>query len=205
MKKNIIIIILAVLTLGLGVFIGYDKFIKKSSCPVCTKCDVKGDTKDTKKSVVYEKYEDNEGTVSKTYMDDILSLSIETKDEKVVKVHNNFASLHPDLGMDVDAVLTFDKNVDSVFSGVLSINMGGVYFFLMEDGTVEYMRYSDIYLSNKYEHKVLEGVNKVIKFENISVNYEPAGTKKTTLAYKSDGTFYDLSKYGILDGDGVDR
>ena len=41
MKKNILIIILAVVVLGLGAFIAYDKLFNKPSCPVCTKCDVK--------------------------------------------------------------------------------------------------------------------------------------------------------------------
>ena len=41
MKKNILIIILIVIALGLGGFIVYDKLINKPSCPVCTKCDVK--------------------------------------------------------------------------------------------------------------------------------------------------------------------
>ena len=201
MKKNILIIILAIIALGLGVFIAYDKLIKESPC---TKCGVDTD-KGVSEVTKYESYEDKEGTVTKTYMDDIMYLSIDVKNKKSVKVENNFAKAHPDLGISEEATLTFDKNVESIFSGTLSINMGGVYFFLMEDGTVEYMRYSDIYLRNSYEHKVLKDVSNVVKFENISVNYDPAGTKKTTLAYKIDGTFYDLSKYGILDGDGVDR
>lgn len=201
MKKNILIIILTIIALGLGVFIAYDKLIKESPC---TKCDVDTD-KGVSEVTKYESYEDKDGTVTKTYMDDIMYLSIDVKNKKSVKVENNFAKAHPDLGMSEEATLTFDKNVESIFSGTLSINMGGVYFFLMEDGTVEYMRYSDIYLRNSYEHKVLKDVSNVVKFENISVNYDPAGTKKTTLAYKIDGTFYDLSKYGILDGDGVDR
>ena len=43
MKKNIVIIILAVLIIGLVAFIGYDKFIKKQPTCNCTKCDVEGD------------------------------------------------------------------------------------------------------------------------------------------------------------------
>ena len=68
--------------------------------------------------------------------------------------------------------------------------------FLLKDGTLEYMKYSDIYNSQKYEHYPIDGVNDILRFDNISLNVkEGAGSRYTAIAYKIDGTYYDLSKF----------
>ena len=203
MKKNILIIILIVIALGLGGFIAYDKLINKTTCPVCNKCDVKTEKKTTKITFDASKCINNADFASQmegaefaeTFYEDTLSFSFDSTGRNV-KIFNKTKN--------EETSMIFDKKVESVFTGLLSINMGSVYFFIMEDGTVEYMRYSDIYLNDIYQAHLLEEVSDVVSFENINLNYNP-GSRVTTIAYKADGTFYDLSQYGILDGDGVNR
>lgn len=52
-----------------------------------------------------------------------------------------------------------------------------------------------IYENNIYEHKPVEGVSDIVRFDNISTNpNEGMEANFTAIAYKADGSFYDLSK-----------
>ncbi len=192
MKKNILIIILAVIALGLGIFVVIDKVSNKPT----TECDCHYKTTEESETIDDSTSEEEQ---DRWHLD-------MTIDQNTVKIVNKLAEERPDLGMSKEATLTFDKNVKSIFEGVLSNNMGTVYFFLMEDGTVEYMRYSDIYLRNNYTHNTIAGVTDVVKLEQVDpYDEEGNATINKVLAYKSDGTAYNLNDYNLLAGDGVDR
>ena len=195
MKKNILIIILGVIVLGLGIYIGVDKFTNKPKC----ECDC--DCKTTEESIPTDKSSDDSSS-SFNYSNDELDITV---NQKIAKITNKQATANPDLGMAAQAELKFDKNVKSVFYGILSNNMGGIYFFLMEDGTVEYMRYSDIYLRNNYTHNTISGVTDVVKIEQANDTDSYGTTIYNVLAYKSDGTTYNLKDYNLFAGDGVSR
>ncbi len=99
-----------------------------------------------------------------------------------------------------DIQLQFDKEVEYIFGGIFGpdYSTDGVFLFLLEDGSVEYMNYSDIYYSNKYEHKPVNGVNDIVRFDNISfskVVENDYNCGYTIIAYKIDGTYYDLSEF----------
>ncbi len=141
-----------------------------------------------------------------------LSFSIDD-DEKIVKIQARYDLMFPSKFSQEDIIngtvkysedidLTFDKEVESIFTGLFNSDgiYGTVILFLLKDGTLEYMKYSDIYISQKYEHHPIEGVNDIIRFDNIYLNLKGStGGKYTAIAYKIDGTYYDLSKLIKLD------
>ncbi len=89
--------------------------------------------------------------------------------------------------------IKFDKKiVDVYFGGMGQSNTGDTLFILLEDGTVEYIPI--VHMFNHVQGAVvsygqLAGITDVTKFVTASTT---GGV--TTLAIKSDGTFYDLSQ-----------
>lgn len=93
--------------------------------------------------------------------------------------------------------ISFDNNIEEIYGANLDFDMYGlVYLFLLEDGSVGYLKFGDIIENEKFEVKKLENVDNIIKFVNISysVDGDNEGRPPTTLLYKNDGSFYDLSK-----------
>ncbi len=89
--------------------------------------------------------------------------------------------------------ISFTKKIIDVFFGGMGQDMSGdTLFILLEDGTVEYIPLVHVFNS---EHETMSsfgtitGVTDVTKFVMAENN---GGTSVTTLAIKSDGTFYDL-------------
>lgn len=68
--------------------------------------------------------------------------------------------------------------------------------FLLEDGSVHYITFKDILDNQNFETKRIENIDGIVKFVNIgySTASDDVGGPSTVIAYKSDGTFYDLSK-----------
>lgn len=91
------------------------------------------------------------------------------------------------------SVIKFDKKIiDVFFGGMGQSTSGDTLFILLEDGTVEYIPI--VHMFNHAQgapisYGKINGVTDVTKFV-LSTN--SAGTSVTTLAIKSDGTFYDL-------------
>ena len=142
-----------------------------------------------------------------------LTFSIDENDEKNVNIQIRYDMIYPDKYTEdeirnksikyYDAIkLKFAKRVDSIFGGVLAPDYvdGLVYIFLLEDGSIEYMKYSDIYNSKKYESEPIKELNDIIKFDNVTLNSKEDGNSKyTIIAYKIDGTYYDLSEFIKID------
>jgi hypothetical protein len=231
-KKNgsiVAIVILAILVVVLGGYIGYDKFLNKNTVGSTeensnnktanvnenqnnneTSSSIKVINFD-RKNCINSNLSDENYIVSRfgTSMDvDALSFSINSSNEKIVRIQVRYDIMFPGKYSDDeirnkehydDINLNFDKRVESIFGGLFSADGidGTVFIFLLEDGSLEYMKYSDIYYSQKYEHKPINGVNEIVRFDNISIRSAKQGAESnyTAIAYKIDGTYYDLSEF----------
>ncbi len=109
-----------------------------------------------------------------------------------------------DKGYDI-TVSGFDKKIKSTYVGGIGQSVGStIFYFLMEDGTVEYVKLlnqkTDSNGTNYYENGTLEkpqvvsGVSDVVKMYGANSNAPQSTGSYTTLADKKDGSFYDLSK-----------
>ena len=109
-----------------------------------------------------------------------------------------------DQGYDI-AVSGFDKKIKFTYVGGIGQSVGStIFYFLMEDGTVEYVKLlnqkTDSNGTNYYENGTLEkpqvvsGVSDVVKLYGANSNAPQSTGSYTTLAAKKDGSFYDLSK-----------
>lgn len=95
-----------------------------------------------------------------------------------------------------EQTITFSQGVIDVFTGGFGQSVGGeVVFFLLEDGTVEFMPLHDALLNDRYEsYGKVEGVENVVRLTTVGVNYQNyIGGHVTTIAIRADGSFYDLA------------
>lgn len=95
-----------------------------------------------------------------------------------------------------EQTITFSQGVIDVFTGSFGQAVGGeVVFFLLEDGTVEFMPLHDALYNDRYEsYGKVEGVENVVRFTTVGVNYQDyIGGHVTTIAIRADGAFYDLA------------
>lgn len=145
---------------------------------------------------------------------DGLSLSINSDNEKTVDIQVRYDEMFPDQYSDEDIInnskqyydeieLTFDKKVESIFGGLFGPDgtQDMVYLFLLEDGSLEYMKCSDIYNSKKYEHQSISEINDIVKFDNVTLSKDVGEEHTciyTVIAYKIDGSYYDLSNFITL-------
>lgn len=224
--KTIVIILLVLLVLGLGGFIVYDKFINKKESNItneCPKCEISDNNNqennaETNKLINFDRTKCINNDFSKEnlvvenigYSEGNPDLSLNAG-YKTVTITARYDIMHPeeytydkDNGTYIpsdymeEKELNFEKDVEYIFAGLFSNNSTDtVYFFLLEDGSLEYMKYQDIYKNRKYEHKKINGVNDIVRFDNIIYNDKnaPFGDSFTAIAYKMDGTYYDLSKF----------
>lgn len=113
---------------------------------------------------------------------------------RVVSVYAlNWASQRNDL---VTNTIKFDKKItDIYFGGFGQTADGDTLFILLDDGTVEYIPLVHMF-NNVQEHAVsygkVPGATDVVKFVTAQVSAEKASGYVTTLAIRSDGSFYDM-------------
>ena len=90
--------------------------------------------------------------------------------------------------------ITFDKSVEMVFLGIYGKeNDKKVFYFLLEDGTVEKMKVTDI--SNKnFNHETVQGISNIVRFSNYTSYLKDNSSSNTygIIAYRSDGSYYNL-------------
>lgn len=109
-----------------------------------------------------------------------------------------------DQGYDI-AVGDFDKKIKSTYIGGLGQSVEGtVFYFLMEDGTVEYVKLLNrkmdsneiVYYVDATREKpqVVSGVSDIVKLYGANASAPQSAGYYTTLAAKKNGSFYDLSK-----------
>lgn len=95
--------------------------------------------------------------------------------------------------------LSFSKNVVDILAGYATNGIGssGVFFFLMEDGTVEYLPlYKAFSDDNIKSYGPIKGVEGVIKLYEAAKEPKEGdfGGNYAILAQNKDGKIYDLSK-----------
>lgn len=106
-------------------------------------------------------------------------------------------------------VTGFTKDVKSAFNGIAGQDVTGeFFFFLMEDGTVEYVNVfktsettgtTSVNFSSKNTFKtegsISSKVKDIVGFRNTQVQEDEGSGYATTIAVKEDGSFYNLSVY----------
>ena len=209
-----VIIILVLIILGLVGYISYDKYIiSGDKVNNEEKQKVSNVINFNRNNCINSDFSDDRYVISRfgsSVNVDGLSFSIDPKDEKIVNIQARYDIIFPGKYSEQEIRdgsveysdwinLKFDKRVESIFGGLFAADgtRGTVFLFLLDDGSVEYMKYSDIYDSKNYEHLSVSSVVKdIVKFDNIALSpKQDAGAKYTAIAYKIDGTYYDLSEF----------
>lgn len=215
----LVVVLIIVIIALIGMFILYDKKITTGSSATVQ------NSSEEKKNTVKKKIIENTASVkfdkSKSLNnDDIkkstgisfdesaildgISFITDSSDNKKVKVHVSWDVLNNNVfSNDMASVdyktydITFDKGVVDFYGARLGFEgYDIVYLFLLEDGSVKYVPVKNIIDNQNFEVKSLDGVSDIIRFTNVGytvANYD--FVIGTILAYKSDGSFYDLSKF----------
>lgn len=164
--------------------------------------DVKPDEKAHKSFV--EKNGDYELTYSQSIYNSDFGLSMYLlSDQKSVRINIQSYAIKNIYQLNISdftKVIKFDKKVLQIFFGGFGQAVGDEYiFFLMEDGTVEYVpfyeelsKWSSLSDSEKMNsHGAVTGVDNVVGLYGLTVDSEYSGYNSVGAARK-DGTFYNL-------------
>lgn len=213
MKKNIVIIVLSVVALLLAGTVGY--LIAEKTISNKYENGINNNEDNTQHDV--ESGEDNvvirELDLSKclntTYnyknafdKDVISSLSMSVNsDKRSITLNVDFDQLNSvftivnGTGIKSYQITGFTKNIVSTFVGGVGQSVSGtVLFYLMEDGTVEYTKITELnYDSQTVSKKSVDNANDIIKLYTADVYADGAG-HVSTIGAKSDGSFYDLGE-----------
>lgn len=219
----VIIVILAVAVVGLIGFIVYDKSIivnqadseeKRADKKENKNTDTTNNQKESSNLITFNKdnclnNEDikqlNQVSIWKSF--NILGLTLTTNESRksvkvsvrwdILNTNGYFNNPATNGQTNQDYQITFDKNVEDIYGASLGFDAYSfVYLFLLDDGSVSYITFNDILENQNFEVKKIENVDNIVKFVNISYGTasDEVGRPPTTIAYKNDGTFYDLSK-----------
>ena len=215
MKKSVVvlIVILLLLVLGMGGYLVYDKILSKDELK--EKMVEEKQENSTKEETVEEK-NSNSITASDLVLDS--SKRINQKNMEYSLATNNDIngiyltyydgnvniSITPDVvknsynGINISNssyTVNFNKKIVDIYVDGYGQSIGyETIFFLMEDGTVEYIPFYYACNNNSFKTVKLDGVENIIRFVSGSASpVEPGGGYHTILAQKQDGTFYDLS------------
>ncbi len=210
MKKNVFIIILVIIVLGLGGYLVYDKVLSKDEVKkekTETK-EVKSD-KNAKEDLITLDFDSSKSLNTKDFnyvldtTDHSLDMYASLSQEKIMFSYENdtVKAYYLDKS-NTNEELSFEHEISIEKEKVADIYIGGfgqavgleTLFFLMNDGTVEYMPIYDAIKNNNYKsYGKLEGVEKVVKFLSATGVPKEAGSGfHTVLAMRSDSSFYDL-------------
>jgi len=227
-------IALLIIILGMGLYILYDKGYlfsssnqdENTSLKECDPCVCDGKLEEIQKidlsKVINPSTKDSKYSLYDEYLDNWYGLSMKINDDKKsATLRMNWEVLgsytyHPEWKnkekkIDSYFITGFTKEIESVFFGFIGQTYpeNGTYlFFIMEDGTLEYLELWNNHESNscllaplncKSDEKntpylatqgKVEGVRDVIRLYN--ANHYIIGGTGTVLAAKKDGSFYDL-------------
>ena len=213
MKKNVFIVILIIIILGMGGYLVYDKVLSKEDKKETTNEKV---VTDEKKEENVEEKNSNSITASDLLLDS--SKCINQKNMEYSLATNNDIngiyltyydgdvniSITPDVvknsynGINISNssyTVNFNKKIADIYVDGYGQSIGHeTILFLLEDGTVEYIPFYYACNNNSFKTVKLDGVENIIRFVSGSASpVEPGGGYHTILAQKQDGTFYDLS------------
>ena len=226
MKKNglyIVVFILVIISISLVLFICYDKGIifSKNSNNI-NNTNNNSNTNNTKeikeldlekslntKDITYKNASDTEGNYGlsiKINSDKTATLTIDWKVFGRISTTGSSGEVKDYL------VKGFNKNIKSTFIGDLGQDTNGItLFFIMEDGTVEYVKVfkmetnadgSTYYILNNIVKQESNysgeftvnplNVSNVIKLYNVDTYSQNASGYRTVIGATKDGSFYDL-------------
>lgn len=120
------------------------------------------------------------------HMDAVSVMLDSNKKDVIVSILDN--------GIRAYTVSGLSKNVEDIYGAGMGLDIGDyTLFFLLEDGSIEYLNlYNAISSSNMHISGKIDDLSGVVKFYYASVSYETVGGYRTVLAQKADGTIYDL-------------
>lgn len=211
MKKNVFIVILIIIILGMGGYLVYDKVLSKEEKKETTnekvvKEEKKEETKtdDTKKTsggfdsskalnardgVVYSLINSESG----------LDVRYKADENGNMKLYLSYAKDYVSgYGIDTTGVKDYneveiisDKKILDVHIGIFGLDVAGTtVLLLMEDGTVEYIPVICSLKNNEFKiYGTFENVEGIVRLLDASSSFS-----RTVLAQKADGTFYDLNE-----------
>ena len=217
----VMILIFMLFTFGIGIFLGKEVFWSNNNNKnsnknndqenVVNNGNKENDVPTTKDENVHtsftEKNGENEITYSQAVYDSNFGLSLYLlSDQKSVRINiesyaiKNIYQLNID---DFSKVINFDKKVLQILFGGFGQAVGAEYiFFLMEDGTIEYIpfygelnKWSSLSNDEKMNsHGAINGVTDVIGLYRLSIDNEFSGYFSVG-ATRKDGSFYNLFEF----------
>ena len=202
------LVLFILISLGLGGYIVYDKVLTKEE--VKTESNEKKSDKKVeinKDSELVLKFDEdkviNHKDMDYKMYETLLSMQVSTEGENKATISFDKSKIYTDFGVENNANIKdsydieFDNEIADIFIGGIGQDSSGTFvFFLMEDGTVQYIEVYKALQNNDFSPKKANDVNNIIKFKNVSAATKEANTSGivTVLAMKKDGTFYDMSK-----------
>ena len=125
------------------------------------------------------------------------------EDDNTVEIEVNYSSISELYGVNITnskklrtvKIDNFDKNIVDIYIGSFGHALGSdVLFFLLEDGTVEYMPIAHALQNNTIKsYGKLNGVSDVVEFITGGTNLKEGSGWMTIYAIRKDGSFYDLN------------
>lgn len=130
----------------------------------------------------------------KCYLEHDGSVKIEVNYDNISTIYGNYVEINKSNNT-TTKLEDFDKNVVDVYIGGFGHTVGNeVLFFLLEDGTVEFMPIAHALQNNTIKsYGKLDGVSDVIEFITGNANIVNGSGWATTYAVRKDGSFYDLN------------
>lgn len=152
----------------------------------------------SKKGVVYSKDTPKEYAtlgVSVKIDDGKAYVTVDAKNE-TLKAFSDKVNLNKVKSVTNKELTVFSAKPVEVFRGQFMHEViNEVFFFLMDDGTVEYIKTVDLLNNSSYKSQgKITGLSNVEKFDILSVNMVDGGGYETTVAIDKDGYYYDLNE-----------
>ncbi len=112
---------------------------------------------------------------------------------------NKFKANFPDINIGSENIYksyTFDKEISDIFIGGIGqdIHVNEMAFFILSDGTVEYMNIKDAIKNSIYKSNgKVSNLKNIVGMQIVSVRSKDGpGGYLTTIAFNNEGNFYDI-------------
>ena len=200
-KIIIVLVVLLLIALGVGGYFGYKYFTKEEKkCPDPVKCN---DQPTINTEVIVPMFDTNKIVNKEQYSDSYVRISPVSSSNIEYRVIDNKTVYLQVKEEDVsyfegsNKIDNFSTNILDTFIGSFGSDNNGkiVIFFIMEDGSLEYIPVDYAYKNDKVEsYGKVEGINNIIRLYQVE-GHENAPTAgwNSVLAPTNDGSLYILS------------
>ena len=98
--------------------------------------------------------------------------------------------------LDKKEITGFKSDIISAYQASIGNGINApIILFIMENGTVEYIKTTDVIQNKKYvSGGVLEGINDIVKFASVDVKEVEGGGYISVVAIDKDGYSYDINE-----------